>query len=77
MFSGIGLCDDSFRRVLPSVVCLRWGLHEAVLHATCKQVQLPVRKQVWSKLSIPIRCWNGKAGHSASSVLVHRLTSQK
>jgi hypothetical protein len=56
-----------------------WGLHEAALHTTCSQVQLPAsaRKQVGSKLSMPIRCWKEKAGQTASSVLFHHLTSQR
>jgi hypothetical protein len=63
---------DSSRGVLPSVVCLMWGLHEATLHTTCKQAQLPAStcKQVGSKLSMSVRCWNEKAGQTASSDLV-------
>ena len=33
--------DHSFRVVLPSVVCVRQGLHEATLHTTRQRVQSP------------------------------------
>ena len=64
VFSGIGLCIGLLTHPeFYQVWCvLRWGLHEATLHATYMQVQLPASKQVGSKLSMPIRCWNEKAG---------------
>jgi len=69
--------DHSSRGVLPSVVCLRRGLHEATLHATRQWVQLAASEQVASKLAMPSTRKNEKAGQSASSALIHHSTSQR
>jgi len=67
--------DNLSRGVLPSVVCLRWGLHKATLHATCQRVQSPPSQQAWSKLVMPVTCRNEMAGQSASSISVHHSTN--
>jgi hypothetical protein len=67
----------SSRGVLPSVVCLRWGLHKATLHATHQRVQLPASERAGSKLAMHIIRRNEKAGQSACSALVCHSISQR
>jgi hypothetical protein len=76
VLSGRGLCNK-FRGVLPSVVYVRRGLHEATLHATRQRVQSPASERAASKMGTHITCRNEKAVRSASSALVHHSTSQR
>jgi hypothetical protein len=62
---------------LPSIVCLRRGLREATLHATCQQIQPPTSEHAGSKLVMPVTHRNEKAGQSASGALVHHSTSKR
>jgi hypothetical protein len=65
------------QRILSSVVCLRRRLLEATSLATRQQVQSPASERAGSLLAMPITRRNEKAGQSASSALVHNLTSQR
>jgi hypothetical protein len=69
--------DHSSREVLPSVVCLRRGLHQDTSLASRQRVQSPASERAGSKLAMPITCRNEKAGQSASNTLVHNSTSQR
>jgi len=69
--------DHSSRGVLPSVACLRRGLHEATLQATRQRLQSAASEQVASKVAIPSSRKNEKTGQSASSALIHHSTSQR
>ena len=69
--------DHSYRGVLPSVVCLRRGLHEATLHSTRQRVQSAASEQVASKVAMPSTRKNEKAGQPGSSALIHHSTSQR
>jgi len=54
-------------------MCLRWGLHETTLHATCEQVQSPAENE----LAFYITRRNEKDGKLASRALVHYSTSER
>jgi len=79
VLSGRGLqqANHPSRRHLPSMHCLRRGLHEATLCATCQQIHSPTSEQAGSKLVMPITCRNKKAGRWASGALVHHSTSRR
>jgi len=65
VLSGRGLqrANHPSRRRLPSMQCLRWGLHEATLCATRQQIQSPNSERAGSKLVMPITHGNEKARH--------------
>jgi hypothetical protein len=79
VLSGRGLqqANHPSRRYLPSVQCLRRGLHEATLCATRQQIHSLTSEQAGSKLVMPITCRNEKAGRWASGALIHHSTSRR
>ena len=65
VLSGRGLqqANHPSRRCLPSMQCLRQGLHEVTLRATRQQIHSPTNERAGSNLVMLITRRNEKAGH--------------